>query len=80
MLVETPKRKKQESQAEKGFKKEEKHCYPRRNIVRRDYTEMEVPDDDHYICEFTSGCILCVCVAICTLCKCKSIDNGSDYK
>ncbi|KAI0221202.1 hypothetical protein LSAT2_027407 [Lamellibrachia satsuma] len=46
---ETPKRKKQESQRVKGSIKEEKHHYPRRNIVRRDYTEMEVPDDDHYI-------------------------------
>ena len=57
LLVETPKRNKQESQTMKESIKEEKHCYPRRNIVRRDYTEMEVPDDDHYICEFTSGLI-----------------------
>ena len=36
----------------KGGTEEGKRRYPRRNIVRRNYMEMEVPDDDHYICEY----------------------------
>ena len=44
LLPESSIKNKRESQTEK-------HCYPRRSIARRDYTEMEVPDDDHYICE-----------------------------
>ena len=43
-------KRKRESQTDKSCPPE-KHSYPRRNIARRDYTEMEVPDDDHYICE-----------------------------
>ena len=42
----------QDSQAAKGCTEEGKRRYPRRNIVRRNYMEMEVPDDDHYICEY----------------------------
>ncbi|KAK2176512.1 hypothetical protein NP493_660g02003 [Ridgeia piscesae] len=49
LLVEPTRDKTKDSQAAKGCSEEGKRRYPSRNIVRRNYTEMEVPDDDHYI-------------------------------
>ena len=54
LLVEPTRDQTKDSQAAKGCSEEGKPRYPRRNIVRRNYTEMEVPDDDHYICELHS--------------------------
>ena len=55
LLVELAREKKKDSQRVNGCTEEAKHRYPRRNVMRRNYTEMEVPDDDHYICELLSG-------------------------
>ena len=57
LLVELSREKKQDSQTVNGCTEEVKHRYPRRNVMRRNYTEMEVPDDDHYICELLSDTI-----------------------
>ena len=54
LVLEPTRDKTQDLQAAKGCTEKEKRRYPRRNIVRRNYTEMEVPDDDHYICELHS--------------------------
>ena len=48
---------KRQSQTEK-ICPPEKHCYPGCSIARRDYTEMEVPDDESMIIIFVSSILL----------------------
>ena len=43
--------------------------YPKRdNIVEQNYAELEIPDDDHYLCEYFPDHYICDCIS-----------NSADY-